>query len=89
MDYVLNHWQLIGIILAVIVLSLCYRWVLALCRVILVPDDSVGVRSVASKHVTENRCQVAASLRSWWPAMHFRTRARSSRTEVRGVPKLG
>ena len=42
MDYVLNHWQLIVIVLGVIILLLCYRWVLALCGVILVPDDSVG-----------------------------------------------
>src|SRR5271170_4225287 len=43
MDYVLNHWQIIGVVLAVIILLLCYRWVLALCGVIMVPDDSAGV----------------------------------------------
>jgi hypothetical protein len=43
MDYVLNHWQIIAIALGVIILLACYRWVLALCGVILVPDDSVGV----------------------------------------------
>jgi uncharacterized membrane protein YqiK len=43
MDYVLNHWQLIAVVLGAIILLLCYRWVLALCGVILVPDDSVGV----------------------------------------------
>ncbi len=43
MDYVLNHWQIIAIVLGVIILLVCYRWVLALCGVILVPDDSVGV----------------------------------------------
>jgi uncharacterized membrane protein YqiK len=43
MDYFLNHWQIIAIVLGVIILLACYRWVLALCGVILVPDDSVGV----------------------------------------------
>ncbi|HME37922.1 MAG TPA: SPFH domain-containing protein [Steroidobacteraceae bacterium] len=43
MDYVLNHWQILAGVLAAIILALCYRWVLALCGVIIVPDDSVGV----------------------------------------------
>ena len=43
MDYLLNHLQTIAIIAAAIILLLCYRWVLALCGVILVPDDSVGL----------------------------------------------
>src|ERR1700678_1714922 len=43
MDYVLTHWQLSALVLGVIILIFCYRWVLALCGVILVPDDSVGV----------------------------------------------
>src|ERR1700729_2955910 len=43
MDYVLNHWPLIVVALGVIILVACYRWVLALFGVILVPDDSVGV----------------------------------------------
>ena len=43
MDYVLNHWRLIAVALGVLILLGCYRWVLALCGVILVPDDSVGV----------------------------------------------
>jgi len=43
MDYVLGHWRLIAGALAAIILVLRYRWVLALCGVIIVPDDSVGV----------------------------------------------
>jgi uncharacterized membrane protein YqiK len=43
MDYVLNHWQYIAIALGVVILLFLYRWVLALCGVILVPDDSVGL----------------------------------------------
>jgi len=43
MDYVLGHWRLTAIALAAIILVLRYRWVLALCGVIIVPDDSVGV----------------------------------------------
>ncbi len=43
MDYVLNHWRLIAVALGVLILFGCYRWILALCGVILVPDDSVGV----------------------------------------------
>jgi uncharacterized membrane protein YqiK len=43
MDYVSNHWQLVAIALVAFILALSYRWVLALCGVIMVPDDSVGV----------------------------------------------
>jgi uncharacterized membrane protein YqiK len=43
MDYVLAHWRLITAVVAAIILVLGYRWVLALCGVIIVPDDSVGV----------------------------------------------
>src|ERR1700722_9021201 len=43
MDYVSNHWQLIAIVAGAVILLMCYRWVLALCGVIIVPDDSVGV----------------------------------------------
>lgn len=43
MDYVLNHWKLVTGILAAIILLLGYRWVLWLCGVIIVPDDSVGL----------------------------------------------
>ena len=43
MDYVLNHWQTVAIVIAVLILLACYRWVLGLCGVVLIPDDSVGV----------------------------------------------
>ena len=43
MDYVINHWRLIAAVVAGILLLLGYRQVLALCGVIIVPDDSVGV----------------------------------------------
>jgi hypothetical protein len=33
MDYVLNHWQIIAVILGIIILLVWYRWVLALCGV--------------------------------------------------------
>ncbi len=55
MDYVLNHWQIIAIVLGVIFLLVCYRWVLALCGVILVPDDSVGVMTKKFVIVGKNR----------------------------------
>ena len=55
MDYFLNHWQIIAIVLAVIILLVCYRWVLALCGVILVPDDSVGVMTKKFVIVGKNR----------------------------------
>jgi uncharacterized membrane protein YqiK len=55
MDYVLNHWQIIGIVLAIIILFVCYRWVLELCGVILVPDDSVGVVTKKFIIVGKNR----------------------------------
>jgi hypothetical protein len=43
MDYLFNHWQIIAVAFVVLVLLLFYRWVLALCGIILIPDDSVGV----------------------------------------------
>jgi hypothetical protein len=42
MDYASNHWQLIAVVFGAFILLVCYRWVLALCGVIIVPDDSVG-----------------------------------------------
>ena len=55
MDYLLNHWQLIAIVLGVVVVLLCYRWVLALFGVILVPDDSIGVVTKKFVIVGKNR----------------------------------
>jgi hypothetical protein len=55
MDYVLNHWQLIAVVLGVIILLLCYRWVLALCGVILIPDDSVGIMTKKFVILGKNR----------------------------------
>jgi len=43
MEVVLDHWQLIAGIFAAIVLVFGFRWVLWLCGVIIVPDDSIGV----------------------------------------------
>jgi uncharacterized membrane protein YqiK len=43
MDYALAHWQVIAATLAVLLLVFGYRWVLWLCGVIIVPDDSIGV----------------------------------------------
>jgi len=43
MDYVLSHWHIIAAVFVVLFLVLRYRWVLRLCGVIMVPDDSVGV----------------------------------------------
>jgi len=43
MDVALDHWQLIAGIIAAIVLIFGFRWVLWLCGVIIVPDDSIGV----------------------------------------------
>src|SRR5271155_2726020 len=43
MEYVLSHWHIIVGVLAVLFLTLSYRWVLRLLGVIMVPDDSVGV----------------------------------------------
>jgi len=43
MDVLLNHWQLWVAIAVAIVLLVCYRFVLWLCGVIIVPDDSVGM----------------------------------------------
>ncbi len=42
MDVLFNHWRLWVVIVAAIVLLVCYRFVLWLCGVIIVPDDSVG-----------------------------------------------
>jgi uncharacterized membrane protein YqiK len=55
MDYVLNHWRLIAVVLGVLILLACYRWVLALCGVILVPDDSVGVMTKKFVILGKNR----------------------------------
>jgi uncharacterized membrane protein YqiK len=43
MDVLFNHWQLLTAAAAVIVLVVCYRFVLWLFGVIIVPDDAVGV----------------------------------------------
>jgi hypothetical protein len=43
MDYILANWRVFAAILAIIILALLHRWVLRLCGVIMVPDDSVGV----------------------------------------------
>ena len=43
MDIILDHWRAIAWTLAIVILLIGYRWVLALCGVIIVPDDSVGV----------------------------------------------
>jgi len=43
MDYFLSHWHIIAGVIVVLILAQGYRWVLRLCGVILVPDDSVGV----------------------------------------------
>jgi uncharacterized membrane protein YqiK len=43
MDYALNHWQIVAVIIGALLLLACYRWLLTLCGVVLVPDDSVGV----------------------------------------------
>jgi uncharacterized membrane protein YqiK len=42
MDVLFNHWRLWVVIAAAIVVLICYRFVLWLCGVIIVPDDSVG-----------------------------------------------
>jgi hypothetical protein len=55
MDYLLYHWQLIAVVLGVIILLACYRWVLELCGVIIVPDDSVGVMTKKFVIVGKNR----------------------------------
>jgi uncharacterized membrane protein YqiK len=55
MDYVSNHWQLIVVAIAALILVLSYRWVLALCGVIIVPDDSVGVMTKKFVLVGRNR----------------------------------
>jgi uncharacterized membrane protein YqiK len=55
MDYVLIHWRLIGCVLAAIILLLSYRFVLWLCGVIIVPDDSVGVMTKKFVLMGKNR----------------------------------
>ena len=55
MDYLLNHFQIIAIVLGVVIVLLCYRWVLALFGVILVPDDSIGVVTKKFVIVGKNR----------------------------------
>jgi uncharacterized membrane protein YqiK len=42
MDVLFDHWRLWVVIAAAIVVLVCYRFVLWLCGVIIVPDDSVG-----------------------------------------------
>src|SRR5579863_3017482 len=55
MEYALNHWQDIVGVVAAIFLLLCYRSVLWLCGVIIVPDDSVGVMTKKFVLVGKNR----------------------------------
>jgi uncharacterized membrane protein YqiK len=55
MDYVLDHWKLVTGILAAIILLLGYRWVLWLCGVIIVPDDSVGLMTKKFVLLGKNR----------------------------------
>jgi uncharacterized membrane protein YqiK len=55
MEYAFNHWQYIAGGLAAIILLLCYRSVLWLCGVIIVPDDSVGVMTKKFVLVGKNR----------------------------------
>jgi hypothetical protein len=55
MDYAANHWQLIAVVLGAFILLVCYRWVLAVCGVIIVPDDSVGVMTKKFVLVGKNR----------------------------------
>jgi uncharacterized membrane protein YqiK len=43
MDNILGYWHYVAWTLAIALLLLSYRWILALCGVIIVPDDSVGV----------------------------------------------
>lgn len=43
MDYVLNHWQIVAITIGALLLLASYRWILSLCGVVLIPDDSLGV----------------------------------------------
>ena len=55
MDYVLDHWKLVTGIAAATILLLGYRWVLWLCGVIIVPDDSVGVMTKKFVLLGKNR----------------------------------
>ncbi len=43
MSIVLEHWRLLALVAAVLVLLVASRWLLWLCGVIVVPDDSLGV----------------------------------------------
>ena len=43
MEFVFDHWRLLTVLAATVVLAIFYRFVLWLCGVIIVPDDSVGV----------------------------------------------
>lgn len=43
MEVVVNHWQSISIVAAVVVLIASYRFWLWLCGVVIVPDDAVGM----------------------------------------------
>jgi uncharacterized membrane protein YqiK len=53
MDYILAHWQASAVVAGVILVLLLHRWVLRLCGVIMVPDDSIGV--VTKKFVLVGR----------------------------------
>jgi hypothetical protein len=55
MDYALNHWRLVAGVLVAVILLLCYRFVLYLFGVIIVPDDSVGVMTKKFVLVGKNR----------------------------------
>jgi uncharacterized membrane protein YqiK len=43
MDIILDYWRTLAWTVAIVILLVGHRWVLALCGVIIVPDDSVGV----------------------------------------------
>ena len=43
MDVVFDHWRLLSLVAATVLLAICYRFVLWLFGVIIVPDDAVGV----------------------------------------------
>jgi len=43
MDFAIDHWRALAILVGVVILAIAYRWVLWLFGVIVVPDDSIGV----------------------------------------------
>jgi uncharacterized membrane protein YqiK len=54
MDMILDNWKLIvAVLLALALLALCWRAILWICGVILVPDDSIGV--VTKKWVVSSK----------------------------------